>query len=195
MERLRLKPTPTIGLPSTQLEVGQGRGRPSLYNPQYVKMAEAHCRLGATTSDLAEMFSVSTVTIETWAATHSEFGEAVKKGKAAWDDRVERSLAQRAIGYTADVEEVKVNKDGGLVRYTVRKHFPPDTTACIFWLKNRRREQWRDVQDHNHSGKLAVENLTADQLLEEIRTEATALGLVPPQPSNKRSSAANKTQH
>lgn len=178
------------------LEGTSGRGRPTLYDPKYVRLAEAHCKLGATTADLAEMFGVTTVTIEKWANTHQEFAESMKKGKTAWDDRVERSLAQRAIGYTADIEEVKVGRDGEIIRYTVRKHFPPDTTACIFWLKNRRREQWRDVQDHNHSGKLEVEGLTAEQLLEELRAEAVELGIaVPASAAAKGVSQASKAKH
>jgi hypothetical protein len=35
-----------------------------------------------------------------------------------------------------------------------REKMAPDTTACIFWLKNRRKDEWRDKLDHEHSGKV-----------------------------------------
>jgi hypothetical protein len=60
---------------------------------------------------------------------------------------VERALAERAIGYTVDVEEWFVVK-GKLETKTVRKHYPPDVTAGIFWTKNRMSDRWRDLQRH-----------------------------------------------
>jgi hypothetical protein len=35
-----------------------------------------------------------------------------------------------------------------IVPYT--EHYPPDTTACIFWPKNRRRDKWRDKHEIEH---------------------------------------------
>ena len=78
---------------------------------------------------------------------HQELNEAVSSGKEAFDTRVERALVERAIGYSVDVEEwFVVNKE--LVSRTVRKYYPPDVTACIYWTKNRMPEKWRNVQRH-----------------------------------------------
>ena len=51
-----------------------------------------------------------------------------------------------------DEEKVYVSKDGEVTRVAVEKHYPPDVTACIFWLKNRMREEWRDKQEVQHTG-------------------------------------------
>lgn len=138
-----------------------GRGRPSPYQPSYAHDAESMCRLGATDADLAEHFGVNTTTIWHWGNRHQAFFEALKKGKDAFDDRVERSLAQRAIGYTFDTVEYYI-VDKELVPVPTRKHFPPDTVACIFWLKNRRPEQWRDKQHHEHSGGMTTTEIKVD---------------------------------
>ena len=87
------------------------------------------------------------------------------------------ALAQRAIGYEVDVIEKKVLSDGKVIPYKVRRHYPPDVTACIFWLKNRNPKQWRDVQDHVHDSRL--DNLTSAELLDEIRSEVPRPGIFP----------------
>lgn len=175
IERKRLKPEPT----KRQAKAGKTLGRPSTYKPEYAKLAAAHCKLGATDADLATLFDVTTQCIWLWTTKHPEFGAAVHSEKAGFDRRVERSLAQRALGYSVDTEEIKVTKDGGVIRVPVRKHYPPETVACIFWLKNRQPEAWRDVQRHEHSGKLDLDKTTAEQLLADIRKEAAELGILP----------------
>jgi hypothetical protein len=98
-------------------------------------------------------------------------------------------LAQRAIGYEVDVIEKKVLSDGKVVPYKVRKHYPPDVTACIFWLKNRNPKQWRDVQDHVHDSRLG--KLTSEELLEEIRADAVELGILPEKYGGRRRKKPN----
>jgi len=100
--------------------------------------------LGATDEQMAEVMGVDINTIYYWKRTKPEFLEAVNAGKALPDDEVERSLFQRAIGYSHPAEDIKVC-DGHIVKTPIMKHYPPDVTACIFWLKNRRREKWADV--------------------------------------------------
>lgn len=131
---------------------GKEMGRPSKYDPRFARAARKLCELGATDADLAKAFSTTTTTIRNWGSTYPDFLAALKLGKEAYDALVERSLAARAMGYTFDAEEIKV-VEGRVVRVPVRKHVPPDTTACIFWLKNRRPEQWRDVNRFEHTGR------------------------------------------
>lgn len=162
--------------------VSRPLGRPTSYQPRYAKIAEILCRQGATDSVLADAFGVSIMQTQRWQSMYPEFGDAVRKGKSeVYDPLIERALAQRALGYSVDCEEVKVNKDGDIIRYQVRKHFPPDTTAMIFWLKNRQPTRWRDVWKIDHSGKVDTSNLTSEQVLAEIKGEMEKLGLLPQQ--------------
>ena len=126
-------------------------GRPSKYDEQFASQAEKLCRLGATDQELADFFDVSVRTLYRWKSESDEFCQALKAGKAEADDRVERSLFARACGYEHDEVDIRV-VEGEIVQTEIRKHYPPDTTAGIFWLKNRRPDQWRDKREHEHSG-------------------------------------------
>jgi len=121
-------------------------GRPSKFKPEFVKQAFKLCQMGATDLELADFFGVEKKTIYNWAAEHKEFLHSIKIGKDAADDRVVKSLYHRAIGYSVD--SVKIfNYQGVTIEHPYREHYPPDTAALIFWLKNRRRLEWRDKQD------------------------------------------------
>lgn len=154
-------------------------GRPPKYQVSFDDQAAKLCALGATNADLADFFSVSIRTIERWTAEHESFCRAVKESKETADQRVERSLYQRAVGYTFDSEKIMVAK-GEPVRLPIREHVAPDVTAQIFWLKNRRSGQWREKQEIEHTGAVAIvdpealRNLTEDQL-EQLRSIAAAL--------------------
>lgn len=121
-------------------------GRPTKYRKEFVEQAGKLCRLYATNADLADFFGVSERTIEIWQFQHPEFGEAIKRTKAEVDKQVEHSLARRALGYSHASEEVFQYR-GKAVRVKTVKQYPPDTTACIFWLKNRQSEAWRQNPD------------------------------------------------
>lgn len=125
-------------------------GRPSAYKPEYDEMAYNYCLLGATDKNLAEFFGVSEQTINAWKQRYPSFLESLKSGKIEADARVAKSLFRKAVGYEHDA--VKIFNDQGrpLVVPYVEK-FAPDTTAGIFWLKNRQPQLWRDKQDLNHT--------------------------------------------
>lgn len=127
-------------------------GRPTEYEPEYAVQAEKLCLLGATDSEIAEFFNVSVRTIHRWKLEHEEFCHSIKSGKEKADERVERSLYQKATGYDYTEEQaikIKVEQHKEEVEVVqVNKHAPADTTAAIFWLKNRRKDQWRDKQEH-----------------------------------------------
>lgn len=118
-------------------------GRPSAFKAEYVEQAQKLCRLGSTDEDLADFFKVSIRTISNWKSEHAEFLQALKGGKDEADDRVERSLYQKAVGYTFDAVHFS-SFQGAVTATPYREHVAPDTTAAIFWLKNRRKENWRD---------------------------------------------------
>lgn len=186
----RFRPVPKPPEPKVEKPKGpSGRKKGSTnevllkYKPEYARIAAVLAAQGATDGVLAKAFDVHTSTIRDWYSTYPAFGEAVRTGKAeVFDPLVERALAQRAVGYSVDVTEVKyVGKDADRVEDVIRKHFPPDTTACIFWLKNRQPDKWRDVHDHKHSGKVDMESKSAEMLLDEIKSELARFGITPDQ--------------
>ena len=125
-------------------------GRPTKYRPEFVEQAEKLCRLGATDVEVADFFKVSTVTLYRWQSRYDEFCKALKVGKDVPDDRVEQSLFQRACGYSHPDMDIRV-VEGKIVMTEITKHYPPDPTSMIFWLKNRRRKDWKEKADVEHS--------------------------------------------
>lgn len=126
-------------------------GRPSSYRVEYAEQATKLCKLGATDRDLAEFFGVAESTLQLWKHTIDGFSDALKLGKEAADSRVVQSLYRRATGYTFDSVKILQN-NGRPVIVPYAEHVPPDTTACIFWLKNRDKENWRDKHESEISG-------------------------------------------
>jgi hypothetical protein len=122
------------------------RGRPSSYKPEYAEQAYKLCLLGAKDTEMTDFFGVTEKTFNNWKTDHKEFLQSLKEGKEYADANVASRLYQRAMGYSHP--EDKIFNDNGvpLVVPTI-KHYPPDTAAAIFWLKNRRKERWRDKQD------------------------------------------------
>jgi hypothetical protein len=121
-------------------------GRPSGYRPEFDAQAAKLCRLGATDRDIADFFGVSEQTINAWKLRNPSFLEALTRSKDEFDSQVERSLFQRALGYSH--KAVKMFQAGGeVISKDYTEHYPPDTTACIFWLKNRQKDKWRDKPD------------------------------------------------
>lgn len=121
-------------------------GRPTSYRDEYATQVAKLCALGATDLELADFFGVTRDTIWRWSQVHPEFSDALKAGKEAADERVQRSLFAKAIGYTYDAVKI-LQHDGAPVIVPYREHVAPDTTAAIFWLKNRRPKEWRDKQE------------------------------------------------
>jgi len=164
-------------------------GRPPTYKPEFVEQAKVLCQSGATDLDLADYFGVALRTISRWQAEHPEFRQSLKLGKAESDARVERSLFARATGYTYDAIKIFPPKGDGeeplIVPY--REHVPPDTTACIFWLKNRRPDEWRDKVQAELSRQVALQPVApalpapeiAAGILDLLRRAELELGLVP----------------
>ena len=55
-------------------------------------------------------------------------------------------LLKRALGYEYTEKKIEIEANGGKKITQTVKHMAPDTTAQIFWLKNRRPDKWRDRQ-------------------------------------------------
>jgi len=110
------------------------RGRKTKYHEDMLPDVEKYCLLGATDEELAAFLEINVSNLYEWKNKYPKFREAIKNGKELADMRVSDSLYQRALN--------------------------GDTTAQIFWLKNRRKEHWRDKQDHNHEGTVTYEIVT-----------------------------------
>ena len=124
----------------------KGAGRPSKFKDEYCEQAFRLAELGATDAQIGSFFHVTEQTINNWKNDYPEFFESIKSGKENPDDEVERSLFERAMGYSHPEEKIFCHQ-GDVVRADTVKQYAPDTTACIFWLKNRRPEQWRDRKE------------------------------------------------
>lgn len=123
----------------------KSRGRPPSFKPEYVEQARKLCMLGATDMELALFLEVDVSTIYRWKHTHPEFCEAVTCGKEFADERVQRAFYNRAVGY--DHPAVKIFMPAGAdepVYAPYTEHVPPDPSAALNWLKNRRGDQWRE---------------------------------------------------
>ena len=135
------------------------RGRKSEYRIEYADQALKLCLLGATDKELAEFFSVSEQTLNKWKKDYPEFLESLKKGKNIADANVASRLYNRAIGYSCKATKFADSKE-------YIEHYPPDTTAAIFWLKNRQPEKWRDKKEVDANVNLGdeLEGLSDEQL-------------------------------
>lgn len=125
-------------------------GRPTKFKPEFIQQARVACaELEATDQELANLFGVDRDTIDAWKNTYPEFSDTIKRAKDTADRKVELSLHKRALGYEKKVQ--RMTKWGDLVE--TKEEIPPDPVSCIFWLKNRRSQQWRDKQEHELTGK------------------------------------------
>ena len=120
-------------------------GRPTKFSEENQKIALAAYKYGATDAQVAEDIGVTITTIQNWKIAHPEFFDTLKTAKAIADAQVEQSLFKRAKGYIG-----------------VDKEFPPDVTACIFWLKNRNKQEWRDTINQEISGSLEMPDKLID---------------------------------
>lgn len=120
-------------------------GRPSEYRPEYAEQAKIMCAAGATDLELAQEFGVTVQSIRNWRMRYPEFFAALKLSKPIADERVERSLYERATGYSFEAVKQQFDaKSGQWKEITYIEHVPPDPTSMIFWLKNRNPREWRD---------------------------------------------------
>lgn len=143
------------------------RGHPTHYRPEYASQAAKLCaRLGATDADLAHFFDVTEQTINNWKTAHPDFFESLKGAKDSLDAQVEQSLFRRAMGWEHDAVKIITVADGNnngshVEQVPYVEHYPGETTAQIFWLKNRQPQRWRDKQELEHSASESLAALIA----------------------------------
>lgn len=145
------------------------RGRPTDYNPgmidTLIAAAEGDTLGAATIPDIAKVLGVSRASVYAWTQEHKDFLDAIVRVRKMADAEVESALRKRAIGYTVELAEQKVDKDGCVHDLKKDVHVAPDTPAAIFWLKNRDPERWSDKTKVEVTGDFAdqVEAYLASQ--------------------------------
>lgn len=123
-------------------------GRPkgsATYKPEYAKQAGKLAFLSLTDEEIASYFEVGIVTFNTWKKQFPEFFEALKEAKELADAKVAKRLYQRAVGYEHDDTDIRV-VNNEIVETPIRKIYPPEVKAAMFWLQNRQPSKWRAQQ-------------------------------------------------
>lgn len=126
-------------------------GRPSLYRDEYVKQVYRLALLGLDDEEIASVFGVVRSTLYDWDAVHPEFYDARARGKIPADAKVAEKLYKRALGYSHDAVKI-FQYEGAPVVVPYTEHYPPDTQAASWWLKNRQSDKWRDRQELTGAG-------------------------------------------
>lgn len=119
-------------------------GTATLYRADMNERAYKLCLLGLTDKQLSIAFGINQQTLDNWKNAHPSFYMAISEGKKEADAHVADALYNRAIGYSHKDMHI-TNFRGEITETPITKYYPPDTKACIFWLKNRQREYWRDM--------------------------------------------------
>lgn len=146
-------------------------GRPSQLTDKVMEQAKKLALLGLTDKQMADIWGVCEATINSWKKSCPEFLESIKVGKEEADAKVAQALYHRATGYKHEAVKIFCNKDGEVTEVPYVEHYPPDTTAGIFWLKNRQPKEWRDRHEvhTNITGEVKVKHIA--QLLDGLSPE------------------------
>lgn len=138
-------------------------------------LVEGWARDGLTDEQIAKNLGIHVATFYDYKNKYCEFSEAVKRGKEVIDLEVENALLKRAMGYKYDEvtkEKILDNKTGKselAVTKVVTKEVQPDTTAQIFWLKNRKPKVWRDRHQHDLNINNDLNGLTEDEIDKRLK--------------------------
>ena len=158
-----------------------GRSKIQLYKDYLTEdglnRLEDWARQGLTQEDIAHNIGITSRTLRRWMTDYPEMRDAIKRGNAPVDYKVENALYKNAIGFfvTEKTVEVQVGEDGTKhqVQKEYRRYIKPDTTAQIFWLKNRRPDIWRDRREHDVDVKGAIANPYDELSVDELRKLAS----------------------
>ena len=141
------------------------------YQDTFPLLAEGYAREGMIDKEIAKKLGICEDTLYEYQKKYSEFSEAIKRGKAPIDVEVENSLLKRTKGfeYEETTVEYKPADEGQKaspksIKKTT-KFIVPDVTACIFWLKNRKPDKWRDKQEieAGEGLKAIIERIITDE--------------------------------
>lgn len=121
-------------------------GRPrSEFSEEVLPLLEGVTGSGTVTR-ICEVLGISSTVFYKWLKDEPSFSEAVMRVRARADDQIEDAFFNRAKGYTINITEEKMDKDGMTVPLTRQLHHAADAGAALNFLKNRRPEVWRDTK-------------------------------------------------
>ena len=106
-------------------------GRKTIYDPEMLPAVEMWARRGLTEVEISIKLGISLSTLKNWKNKYVPFLTAIKTSKDVADAKVVQALYNNALG--------------------------GDTTAQIFWLKNRQPGEWRDKRDIGVEGQIIIE--------------------------------------
>lgn len=140
---------------------------------QKLVLVQAWARDGLIDEDIMANLGISRQSFYLYKKEHSDFSDALKMGKEVADILVENALYKRCLGYSYDevtTERVPIYTNGNITGYEmavtkrVKKEVLPDPTSTFFWLKNRKREEWRDRREVENTLEVRV------PMLDEIQS-------------------------
>lgn len=162
-------------------------GRPTEYIPSYHNtLAFRLALLNLKDTQICDIFGISEQTLNAWKKEHPNFLVSLNKGKERADSEIAKSLYHRALGRTVKEETIERGANGEIksIKQTT-KELPPDVTACIFWLKNRHPNIWRDFNKDVGSGDVhinltdikitQIESMAYGQLAQSINSKLSTL--------------------
>ncbi|PEQ68950.1 hypothetical protein [Bacillus cereus] len=138
--------------------MAKGKVQAWLTNEGLLKI-EGWARDGLVDEQIAKNIGISRATLSNWKKKHPLITRTLAKGKEVVDREVENALLKKALGYTYEEvitmrQEVEEDVFQDVEVKRIKKQVPPDTTAIIFWLKNRKQDTWRDRREIDHSGEM-----------------------------------------
>ena len=182
--------TKPVGNPNGRFEPGDRaaaghshggvNGKPK-WHPSFIGIAREISKHGLTDEEIAAAFSVTERTITRWKKEHPPFASALKRGKDTPNKKVERSLFERALGYSHPDTDIRV-VNGTIVKTPIVKHYPPDTTAAIYWTKNRDPKRWRDKTEVVPQNPDGTAMNTVPPFVHLILPAGRAAGIMPTEP-------------
>lgn len=159
------------------------RGGQSRFTSQLAKRVYDLAVKGLTAEQISRDIGVSVHALNNWKGAQAHFAEAVKTGRRVADELVVASLFQRATGYSHPAVKVFYCKERGIVTHEYTEHYAPDTTACIFWLKNRMRSKWSDATEFHGSmaatiqtGEIEALATRLEQILRDTNGSNSTIG-------------------
>lgn len=153
-------PPPVKGVPAQKRKVG----RPPDYCAEICEEVYTLAESGMNDREICRATGLPLSTFYRWKLEHPAFRDALTRGKAHIDERVERSLLERATGYVYESEKI-FHADGLITRAQVLEHVPADVGAATLWLKNRQPDKWRDKQEIDLSGGVTIEHREDERAL------------------------------
>lgn len=129
------------------IEIAKGKYHIWLQEDNLIRI-ESWARMGLTDEQIAKNMGISAVTLYEWMKKYPNISKSIKKGKAPIDFEVENALFKRAIGYEYEEVETIIEEIDGKQRKRIKKIKKialPETSAMIFWLKNRKPKEWRKL--------------------------------------------------